>query len=46
MATPVIMPKLEMTQETATVIAWIVQEGEQVGKGLRSMMPCIEEGKS
>jgi pyruvate dehydrogenase E2 component (dihydrolipoamide acetyltransferase) len=33
MPTPVIMPKLEMTQETATVVAWIVQEGEQVGKG-------------
>jgi pyruvate dehydrogenase E2 component (dihydrolipoamide acetyltransferase) len=33
MATPVIMPKLEMTQETATVVAWIRQEGDRVKKG-------------
>ncbi len=33
MANPVIMPKLEMTQETATVIEWLKQEGEQVEKG-------------
>ena len=33
MATPVIMPKLEMAQETATVIEWLKQEGEQVEKG-------------
>jgi pyruvate dehydrogenase E2 component (dihydrolipoamide acetyltransferase) len=33
MATPVIMPKLEMAQETATVIEWLKQEGEHVEKG-------------
>ena len=33
MAIPVIMPKLEMAQETATVIEWLKQEGEQVEKG-------------
>jgi pyruvate dehydrogenase E2 component (dihydrolipoamide acetyltransferase) len=33
MATPVIMPKLEMTQETATVVAWIKEEGDRVEKG-------------
>jgi pyruvate dehydrogenase E2 component (dihydrolipoamide acetyltransferase) len=33
MAVPFIMPKLEMTQETATVIEWLKQEGEQVEKG-------------
>ncbi|MBC7251152.1 MAG: 2-oxo acid dehydrogenase subunit E2 [Anaerolineae bacterium] len=33
MATSVIMPKLEMDQETATVIQWLKQEGETVTKG-------------
>ena len=33
MATPVIMPKLEMTQETATVVEWLKQEGEHIEKG-------------
>jgi len=33
MAVPFIMPKLEMAQETATVIEWLKQEGEQVEKG-------------
>ncbi len=33
MAIPVIMPKLEMTQETATIIEWLKQEGEEVEKG-------------
>lgn len=33
MAVPVIMPKLEMVQETATVIKWLKQEGEHVEKG-------------
>jgi pyruvate dehydrogenase E2 component (dihydrolipoamide acetyltransferase) len=33
MATPVIMPKLEMTQETATVVEWLKREGEPVEKG-------------
>jgi len=33
MAVPVIMPKLEMTQETATVIEWLKREGEYVQKG-------------
>ncbi|HIP87090.1 MAG TPA: 2-oxo acid dehydrogenase subunit E2 [Anaerolineales bacterium] len=33
MATPVIMPKLEMAQETATVIEWLKKEGEYVEKG-------------
>ena len=33
MATPVIMPKLEMSQETATVVAWIKQEGDRIKKG-------------
>jgi len=32
-ATPVIMPKLEMAQETATVIEWLKKEGEYVEKG-------------
>jgi pyruvate dehydrogenase E2 component (dihydrolipoamide acetyltransferase) len=33
MAVPVIMPKLEMTQETSTVVEWLKQEGEYVEKG-------------
>jgi len=33
MAVPVIMPKLEMSQETSTVIEWLKQEGEHVEKG-------------
>ncbi len=33
MAVPVIMPKLEMSQETATVVEWLKQEGEHVEKG-------------
>jgi len=33
MAVPVIMPKLEMAQETATVIEWLKQEGEHIEKG-------------
>lgn len=33
MATPVIMPKFSMTQETGTVVAWLVQEGAVVAKG-------------
>ena len=33
MATPVIMPKFEMSQESATVIEWIKQEGERVERG-------------
>lgn len=33
MAVPVIMPKLEMSQETATVVEWLKGEGEQVRKG-------------
>jgi len=33
MATPVIMPKLEMAQETSTVIEWLKEEGERVEKG-------------
>ena len=33
MAVPVIMPKLEMAQETATVIEWLKREGEPVEKG-------------
>ncbi|MEA3310457.1 MAG: dihydrolipoamide acetyltransferase family protein [Chloroflexota bacterium] len=32
MAIPVIMPKLEMAQETATVVEWLKQEGEEVEK--------------
>ena len=32
MATPVIMPKLEMAQKTAIVIEWLKQEGEHVEK--------------
>jgi pyruvate dehydrogenase E2 component (dihydrolipoamide acetyltransferase) len=31
--TPVIMPKLEMTQETATVVEWLAREGERVTQG-------------
>jgi pyruvate dehydrogenase E2 component (dihydrolipoamide acetyltransferase) len=33
MATPVIMPKVEMAQEEATIIEWLRKEGEQVTKG-------------
>jgi pyruvate dehydrogenase E2 component (dihydrolipoamide acetyltransferase) len=33
MPTPVIMPKLEMSQETATVVAWLKAEGDTVDKG-------------
>jgi pyruvate dehydrogenase E2 component (dihydrolipoamide acetyltransferase) len=33
MATPVIMPKLEMSQETATVVQWLKGDGEAVRKG-------------
>jgi pyruvate dehydrogenase E2 component (dihydrolipoamide acetyltransferase) len=33
MPTPVIMPKLEMSQETATVVEWLKAEGEAVDKG-------------
>jgi pyruvate dehydrogenase E2 component (dihydrolipoamide acetyltransferase) len=33
MATKVIMPKLEMAQESATIVEWLKQEGEQVEKG-------------
>jgi len=33
MATPVIMPKLEMAQDTSTVVEWLKQEGEYVEKG-------------
>ena len=33
MPVPVIMPKLEMMQETATVIEWLKREGEQVRQG-------------
>jgi len=33
MATPVIMPKLEMSQETATIIEWLKREGERIEKG-------------
>ena len=33
MAVPVIMPKLEMAQETATVVEWLKQEGEHIEKG-------------
>jgi len=33
MAVPVIMPKLEMAQETATVVEWLKREGERVEKG-------------
>ena len=33
MAVPVIMPKLEMAQETATVIEWLKQEGDQIEEG-------------
>jgi pyruvate dehydrogenase E2 component (dihydrolipoamide acetyltransferase) len=33
MATPVIMPKFEMSQETALVIEWLKDEGDQVEKG-------------
>jgi len=40
MANPVIMPKLEMTQETATVIEWLKQEGEQVEKGEPLLEPA------
>jgi pyruvate dehydrogenase E2 component (dihydrolipoamide acetyltransferase) len=33
MAVPLIMPKLEMSQETATVIEWMRHEGDSVKKG-------------
>ncbi len=33
MATPVIMPKIEMAQERATIIQWLREEGDEVEKG-------------
>lgn len=33
MATPVIMPKIEMAQEKATIIAWLRDEGDEVKRG-------------
>ncbi len=33
MPTPVIMPKMEMSQETAMLIEWLVEEGQRVEKG-------------
>jgi pyruvate dehydrogenase E2 component (dihydrolipoamide acetyltransferase) len=33
MATPVILPKLEMSQESATIMEWLVEEGDQVRQG-------------
>ncbi len=33
MAVPVIMPKLEMAQETSTVVEWLKQEGDRVEEG-------------
>jgi pyruvate dehydrogenase E2 component (dihydrolipoamide acetyltransferase) len=33
MATPVIMPKFEMAQETGTIAHWLKQDGEAVKKG-------------
>lgn len=33
MAVPVIMPKMEMTQESATVVEWLKKEGDHVEKG-------------
>ncbi|KPK94124.1 MAG: hypothetical protein AMJ88_05340 [Anaerolineae bacterium SM23_ 63] len=33
MATKVIMPKLEMAQESATIIEWLKHEGDQIEKG-------------
>ncbi len=33
MATPVIMPKTGMTQETSTIVEWLVKEGDHVEKG-------------
>jgi pyruvate dehydrogenase E2 component (dihydrolipoamide acetyltransferase) len=33
MATPVIMPKIEMAQERATVVEWLKKEGDDVEKG-------------
>jgi pyruvate dehydrogenase E2 component (dihydrolipoamide acetyltransferase) len=33
MATPIIMPKFEMTQEEATVVRWLLSEGDRVEQG-------------
>ena len=33
MPTPVIMPKMEMSQETAMLIEWLVEEGQPIEKG-------------
>jgi pyruvate dehydrogenase E2 component (dihydrolipoamide acetyltransferase) len=33
MATKVIMPKLEMAQESATIVEWLKQEGDRIEKG-------------
>ena len=38
MPIPVIMPKLEMSQETALVIEWLKKEGEQVEQGEALLM--------
>lgn len=33
MATPVFMPKFEMSQEVGTIIEWLKKDGEKVQKG-------------
>ncbi|MBN1219154.1 MAG: 2-oxo acid dehydrogenase subunit E2 [Anaerolineae bacterium] len=33
MATPIIMPKFEMTQENATVVRWLIQAGDTIEQG-------------
>ena len=33
MATPVIMPKFEMSQETATIVEWLAAEGDAIQQG-------------
>ena len=44
MAKNVVMPALEMAQETGTLVAWLKQEGEQVRKG--EMLLEVETDKA
>lgn len=44
MALSVVMPALEMAQETGTLVAWLKQEGEQVRKG--EMLLEVETDKA
>jgi len=44
MAVSVVMPALEMAQETGKLVAWLKKEGEQVKKG--DMLLEVETDKA